>query len=286
VSRGRRKILKASAFLRAALVCCGALGASACGPAQVQDEAGYDEMVFADDDAVEAAVTRPPARPVRRASAPRPLAAPAVLPPARCDNARDATSRSYGAVTSGGLEQGCRIAAQGPGYLATHKTAAYGTDETVAVLQWAAAAVAQQFPGSPPVVIGALSADGGGVLRPHRSHQSGRDVDIGYFYADRGARRFEVADASNLDAERTWALLEALIYTGDVAFVFVDYNLQALLYETLVDAGWSEAALATLLQYPAGPGVARGLLRHAAGHADHFHIRFRCAARDKPECVD
>ena len=35
-----------------------------------------------------------------------------------------------------------------------------------------------------------------------------------------------------------------------------------------------------IFQYPRGKGAAGGLVRHEPNHADHFHVRFRCAKAD------
>ncbi len=261
---------------------------AACSGAQERD-LGVDEMVFADDSAiVSIPAWKPPPRPRRVASAGTPvLPRSGPLPGAVCDGNHDSPSRSIGQATDGALQDACRMPANGSGWVSVNRPSSFGTDEAVAMLQWAAAQVVAQYPGSHPVVFGALSAENGGTLRPHKSHQSGRDVDISYFHTDKRAlRRFEPTDSGNLDSERTWAFLETLLYTGNVAFVFMDYNIQAVLYADLLDSGWSEDGLAGLFQYPAGPGVPRGVIRHATGHADHFHVRFRCADKDKPDCAD
>lgn len=260
-----------------------------CGAPEVVDR-GPDHMEFADDpddSALERIPTpRQPVRLVRPVSARAIQALPVQAPPPRCEGNKAGPSRSVGQATEGTLENPCRIAPSGPGYLSASPNA-FATDESVAWIQWAAAQVAQQFPGSPLLVIGSLSAERGGFLKPHKSHQSGRDADLGYFHSNSsGARRFQATDAGNLDAEKTWAFLEALLYTGDVEFVFMDYEIQAALYNALLDNGWTETTLAPMFQYPAGPTVPRGIIRHAKGHADHFHVRFRCPERDKPECVD
>lgn len=212
--------------------------------------------------------------------------APFQMPQVVCQNEKDGPSRSIGPTTDGQLVNGCRIPPQGQGYIAVSPNA-YGTDNTVALLEMASAQVFRQYQGAPAVVIGAISADGGGFLKPHKSHQSGRDVDIAYLRTSKGQpKRFEFTDASNLDAERTWAFLEALLSTGEVGWIFMDYEIQALLYEALLDNGWTEQSLTPIFQYPAGANVSRGVIRHATGHADHFHVRFRCPEGDKPECVD
>ncbi len=157
----------------------------------------------------------------------------------------------------------------------------YGTAETVAILRWAFAQVARRFPGTVPVVVGDLSRRGGGRLRPHHSHRSGRDVDIGYYARDnRPLRGFERMSEETLDADKTWYLLERLLASGQVEYIFVDYELQGALYDAARRAGWPQAALAGIFQFPRGSSVRRGIIRHARGHDDHFHVRFRCPEGD------
>ncbi len=282
-------------FLRALLLLTLAslLGCSDEAP-QRKKRRPVDRMVFRDAPE-ENAYERIPLPPQRVRVQARPNSAtvgnvagapPFQMPTPVCQPGKDEPSRSIGPPTDGQLVAGCRMPAQGPGYIAVGANV-FGTDNTVALLQMAAYRVTQQFQGVPAVVIGAISADGGGFLKPHKSHQSGRDVDIAYLRTTKGQpRRFELTDASNLDMERTWAFLEALLSTGEVGWVFMDYEIQALLYEALLDNGWTEQGLAPIFQYPAGANVARGVIRHATGHADHFHVRFRCPERDKPDCVD
>ena len=208
------------------------------------------------------------------------------MPQPVCQPPKDAPSRSVGPTTDGQLVDACRIPASGPGYIAVSPNA-FGTDNTVALLQSAAAVVGRSYPQMPVVVIGAISAENGGFLRPHKSHQSGRDVDIAYLRTQPvQPRRFELTDNTNLDVERTWTFLESLLATGEVGLIFMDYEIQAILYEALLDNGWTEQGLQPLFQYPAGANVPRGVIRHATGHADHFHVRFRCPEGDKPGCVD
>src|SRR5690606_20009654 len=98
---------------------------------------------------------------------------------------------------------------------------AWGTQETVAYLRAAVARVHAVFPDSPPLYVGHLSARRGGPLSPHQSHQSGRDVDIGYYYKD-GGRWYRRATPANLDMARTWALVRALVIESDVEMILMD----------------------------------------------------------------
>src|SRR3954468_21790729 len=58
----------------------------------------------------------------------------------------------------------------------------WGAQETIESLAIAFRAVHEQFPSSVPGRLSHISGPDGGYMRPHRSHQSGRDADIGFFY--------------------------------------------------------------------------------------------------------
>ena len=283
----RRSLIPSAIAVAAACV-----AATAC--SAPEREPGFDRMEFANQPELDDGVVESAVEVIQGRVRPRPAGSPkaqkealVVLPAPRCANQsdREGPSLSVGGVTSGALESPCRITSAGPGYISTNKNG-YGTDETVALLQWAAGQMAAQFPGSPPLVIGAISKAEGGFYPPHKSHQSGRDVDIGFPRTDHGAKQFQPTDASTLDTERLWSLLDAWLASGRLGFVFMDYDLQAALYQDLLDHGFSERQLAPIFQYPAPKSAPQGLIRHAAGHADHLHVRFRCPETDKPGCVD
>ncbi|NUN13920.1 MAG: penicillin-insensitive murein endopeptidase [Myxococcales bacterium] len=194
------------------------------------------------------------------------------------------TSRSIGKPNDGSLVDGRAIPLEGPGWIHVGGNP-FGTDETVLLVAWGVAEVGLRYPGTVPVVIGDLSAEFGGPLSPHNSHQSGRDADIGYFAAgNRPLRRFQGMNAESLDAEKTWYLLERLLLTGQIQYLFIHYDLQKLLYDAAHDSGWHPQDLTSIFQYPNGKSSRTGIVRHSPGHADHFHVRFRCPAGDD-ECV-
>src|SRR5690606_23260483 len=129
---------------------------------------------------------------------------------------------------------------------------------------------------APPVYVGDLSKKEGGPFPPHVSHQSGRDVDIGLVHQGHhaGARRFVRATRTSLDVERTWSLLVALLETGQVAYVFVDYEVQGWLHAWATARGVNPARLQEWFQYPRGATAMAGVVRHWRGHTDHLHVRF------------
>jgi murein endopeptidase len=193
----------------------------------------------------------------------------------------DSVSSSVGAPNDGSLDRGAVLPKEGPGFVHVGKSV-FGTDETVTFIQLAAYAVHDADPSGPPLLVGDLSRDGGGHLSPHKSHRSGRDVDVGLYAADRRPlKRFKALSPRDLDADRTWAFIDVLLRTGAVEYVFVDRGLHRALYDAAERAGWSTASLDKLFE---GMSEGRGsIIRHVAGHADHLHVRFRCPT-DDVEC--
>lgn len=192
-------------------------------------------------------------------------------------------SESVGAPGRGSLSGGRAMPERGPGWV--HKgSRPYGTDESVLLLAWAITEVGLNYQGTAPLVIGDFSREGGGRVPPHKSHQSGRDVDVGLYAADNEpVRGFKKLPLDAIDYEKTWFLIERLLVTSELQYVFVDYTIQQGLYEAALDAGWDEDGLQALFEYPRGAGTGSAVIRHVRGHADHLHVRFRCP-RDDEEC--
>jgi len=123
----------------------------------------------------------------------------------------------------------------------------------------------QAVPRFPPGPAQPHGAKDGGYLRPHRSHQSGRDADIGLFYRGdrflpRGAPRERLIDP----ARKLGADPGAHLRNGRAA-----------------DPGRSRhpgRPAQAGARHRRGPPLAlaglRGLVKHARRHRDHFHVRF------------
>lgn len=193
-------------------------------------------------------------------------------------------ARSVGSPTRGSLRDARCLPSSGPGFIAFSPNRC-ATDETIAIVLYAVREVMREYPSSPPVVMGALSRPTGGRLKPHKSHRSGRDVDIGYFaVGDRPLRTFTDLRSDEIDYDKTFYLMATLIATGRVDFLFVNYALQPRFVEAARRLGYDDEQIAYLFQYPRGRGARVGLIRHARGHTRHFHVRFACPQGDA-ECV-
>ena len=159
-----------------------------------------------------------------------------------------------------------------PGIQLVDPQHSWGTQETVDFLKSAVASVRAQFPEAHPLYLGHISAKHGGPLSPHKSHQSGRDVDISYYYVGDSARWYARATKKTLDVEKTWAFVRALIELTDVNLILIDHSIQRLLRAHASALGEDPAWLDSVFR--GVPGKRRPLIVHSSGHATHMHIRF------------
>ena len=147
----------------------------------------------------------------------------------------------------------------------------WGTERAVAAIERAVREVRRCHPDTPKLSIGDLSRRKGGWLRPHASHQMGLDADIGYYYST-GPAWYQTATTKNLDVARTWTLVRAFIEGGDVDAIFMDHGVQQILKSYAEKVGEEQPALDEVFE---GNRAKQSILRHAWGHATHFHVRFR-----------
>src|SRR2546427_87361 len=176
---------------------------------------------------------------------------------------------SLGSISIGFADRGRVINAvqmpSDPGWIVERPNCAFGTRETIDALALVLRAVRRQFPESAPGRVSHIGAKEGGYLRPHRSHQSGRDADIGFYYRlDRFPPR-GVSREKLMDPARNWALVRALITETDVQLILVDHGIQRVLRNYALSIGENPRWLSQ---------VFGGVVKHARSHRDHFHVRF------------
>jgi len=171
----------------------------------------------------------------------------------------------------------------------------HGTGELVRLIEQAAHEVAFRYPRS-RLTVGDLSRPAGGRFRPHVSHQSGRDVDLGFYLLDRRSTPVNVhlfvrlnnkamgiqwGNLYKFDAARNWALIESLLShsTTDVQHIFVANAIKRRLLQQAVKEGANPEVLMRARRVITQP-------RHGAPHRSHFHVRVYCADDDRPMCKD
>lgn len=180
-------------------------------------------------------------------------------------------SMSVGAPNGGALFNAVQLP-DDPRWERVAPSHTWGTRETVDYITRAIAKVHEQYPDSPRLHIGHISGREGGHLSPHRSHQAGLDVDLGFYYRPDSHRWYVRGTKDTLDLPRTWALVRAFVTETDVRFILIDHSIQHLLREYARSIGEDEEWLHDLF---GGRGAKRPpIIRHAKGHATHLHVRF------------
>ncbi|MCB9594357.1 MAG: penicillin-insensitive murein endopeptidase [Sandaracinaceae bacterium] len=170
----------------------------------------------------------------------------------------------------------------------------FGTWQLVQLLERAAERVEQRLPGA-RLSVGEISAEAGGHLDGHRSHQSGRDADVGFYMTDARGRPYEGiafaefgADGVGLggnrmlrfDDARNWELVGKLVADGDarVQHIFVSNALE----RRLLREGRRRRAPQTVLDRAARVMSQPG--HHP--HRNHFHVRVYCNPAERGACRD
>ncbi len=195
--------------------------------------------------------------------------------------------QSVGRPQDGKLVAGVRLPARPAAYFIRRPYRAWGTSVTVDHVRRAVDRVRRRFPRVHPLAIGDLSARAGGPITMHGSHQSGRDVDLGFYFRRQPKGypvEFAIAREDNLDFQATFALIAALAETagrpGGVERIFLTYETQALFVRLARRAKVPAATLERWFQYPHGPDADHGFIRHEPGHDEHMHVRFACPPND------
>jgi len=171
----------------------------------------------------------------------------------------------------------------------------YGVPSLVDVVQRAAAEVERERPGGAPLMVGDLSKRLGGQISGHRSHRTGRDVDLlfyietpsgesltnsgfykfgpdglAYIPPDHGGPRYV-----RFDVAREWLLVKSLMTLpqANVQWMFISAPLEALLTEYARARGESSELIWHAETVMLQPG-------DSLPHDDHLHLRTACTPEE------
>jgi penicillin-insensitive murein endopeptidase len=225
----------------------------------------------------------------------------------------DFSSASLGTHADGALRHPVELPFEGDGYAVPGpwraRHANYGTEELVGAVVRASRAVDRELPGG-VAAVGDLSHRMGGGSAQHRSHQSGRDVDIFYYAVDGAGRPVRPGEAMlhftadgrasrwsppkgvrapaaavpayRFDARRNWAFVRALLADPgvEVQWIFMQRGLASSLLAAATSAGDDPALIARAAFIMHEPS-------DSEPHDDHMHVRLYCAPGDRQfGCVD
>ncbi|HUH02045.1 MAG TPA: penicillin-insensitive murein endopeptidase [Kofleriaceae bacterium] len=205
--------------------------------------------------------------------------------PGKNGSGRPIIGQSRGVPHKGQLRDGVQLPPSGA-YYRRRPARAWGTNYVVHHIKRATTLVASKYKVH-KLALGDISARTGGFIDQHRSHQSGRDVDLGLYFTKTPAgypESFVVGNRKNLHLAANWLLISTLAATrnqdGGVSKIFLDYDVQGFIYEYAKKAGVPTRTLDAMFQYPHGRNSTAGFIRHEKGHADHYHVRFKCPTGD------
>jgi murein endopeptidase len=190
---------------------------------------------------------------------------------------------AIGTASRGRLLAGVPLPKSGRGFRRINPSC-FGTDQTIALVVHAAERLAARFPGTQPLLVGALSRESGGRSKGHASHQNGLDVDVAYLERGNPKRSHYKARVSveEIDWEKMWFVFETWVLTGKLNYIFVDRSHLPHLRREARRSGWRGKQLQQLF----GDGDFAGpdrVVRHWPGHTYHAHVRFVCPLTDA-EC--
>jgi penicillin-insensitive murein endopeptidase len=200
------------------------------------------------------------------------------------------SSASMGWANSGTLQHARRLTETQGIRFVPGRPLRWGTEELVALLERVGATMHRRF--SARLSVGDLSAQQGGPVCRHRSHQSGRDVDLGFFARHASPRgigapidlndyvAFDAAGRSLdgryvFDTARNWAVIETFLSDRRVTVerVFIAASLRARLLAWARAHGADESLIdraALTLYQPRG----------VSPHDNHMHVRIACPDND------
>ncbi len=208
----------------------------------------------------------------------------------------DETSISRGPSRDGVLHRGARLPVQGDGYQIPERWSRrglnFGIDELVSMIVSTGRALKLHNP-QMVLTVGDLSPEFGGRSQWHRSHQTGRDVDLLFFVRDRSGTLLvsetmykHEGDGRQVTEEKgkpkvffdfaaNWALVDALINNPivDIQYIFIHDGLRQGLLEYATEHDVAEELIlraSHILRQPSD----------SAPHNDHMHVRVYCAGDD------
>lgn len=195
--------------------------------------------------------------------------------------------QSFGFYSHGRLAAATRLPDSGGGFvkILRPRNRRFASEDMIYLITKVSKELDQKFPNRRDAVqIGDVSAELGGLVPGHNSHQNGLDVDIAFLRTNEtmqnpddvnGFREKFVSSgkvSNNFDLERNWALAKLMVATGRPQRIFVNQVIKNAFCKLAREKGELQSAAETLHR-----------LRPYSGHEDHFHVRITCPL-NSPKC--
>jgi penicillin-insensitive murein endopeptidase len=132
------------------------------------------------------------------------------------------------------------------------------------------------------LAVGDVAAKNGGKIGSHKSHRTGMDADIGYYFDNENLRQRFTNAVNNKSwmVEEQWELFKLVAKTGNVDRIFIHPSLKQRLCELAQKKGEIRAS-------DVGGDAFEALVRlqPEPSHFNHFHLRLLCST-SQPLCQD
>lgn len=201
---------------------------------------------------------------------------------------------SIGLPHHGSLTGGVALADRGDGFTRFRKDGVkWGLPRLVTTIERAARTVREEHPGTPPLVVGDLSMREGGQNPRHRSHRTGRDVDLVFYALTPDGRPVQAPGFTRygpdglgkpekgskwlrFDVARQWSLVKALVEApeANVQWIFIARWLEAMVSEWALAKGEDPELVWQAEVVMKQPG-------DSAAHDDHVHVRLACTGEEE-----
>ncbi len=187
---------------------------------------------------------------------------------------------SVGSCNAGNLRGGVNLDTDGDrkgvGFvLPAGRTTSWGTPATVRHIRQCMSRYRANYKKGAPVNIGDLYTRDGGHVGNHLSHQSGRDVDLGFLTKPPqsiGVFNRE-ATATNLDVQKEWTVIQCLLDNRETQFIFASWTVVNSLKAYVVK---NRSLRSRYLKF-----FGNGVIQGDNEHMTHLHVRFRCPKGDR-----
>ena len=189
--------------------------------------------------------------------------------------------KSIGLPQKGRLENGVQLP-ESPLWVRGMSSKLWGSSHTIATMFEAFRILRNDIGFQSGVLIGAMSHKHGRRFSPHRSHQSGRDIDI-RLPLKPGLPVNMNPSADEVDWYATWAIVDAFVRTGEVEAIYLEMNRQERLFTAARVLGVERSKLDEIIRWPTWKGNNAPIVQHSDGHDTHMHVRIRCGP-DEPKC--
>lgn len=213
----------------------------------------------------------------------------------RAEAQEPSRSQAIGAPNRGRLQNAVQLRGS-PAVTLQRGSDQWGTAELVGLIERAAERLRARDAG-PRLLVGDLSKRRGGRIRPHRSHQNGRDADLGLFVTDEDGQpaeppRFLRLDESGcatergvaycLDARRTFLFIVELLEdpSTTVQWILIAPDLR----QRILAAGRRIDEVSDELRERVS--IATAPRSGSEGHRSHLHVRISCPDDDRPRCSE